>query len=149
MINRIGGEFSKEEAFDLLIDLKSAAASEDHKNAPHFKAVYNALKGRLATPNDQFKKYLAALIGDKEQEKVLDIMAKVDKSLKLGRDIQVMSARDPSDRAPSPSRRQFNKPTQRAIRCYYCDRPGHIQSRCYQRMREQGEPTQNKRQRKE
>ena len=77
MINKTGQEFNKEEAFDLLIEFKAAAATEGHKEMDHFQAVYNVRKHKIAAPQEQFKKYLAALIGDKEQEKVLDIMAKV------------------------------------------------------------------------
>ena len=51
------------------------------KNAklPHFSAVYEALKHRMSTLHEQFRKYLVAPLGDKAQE-VFDILVKVGKT---------------------------------------------------------------------
>ena len=151
MINRVDTKFSKEEAFDLLIELKSTATSEGHKNAAHFKAVYNALKTRLSSPSEQFKKYLAALIGDKEQEKVLDIMSKVDKSLKLDRELKGVDENNPG--SPSlGSARTPRSTARRPLRCFYCDRMGHTRARCFQSIKDEERSTErreSKRPRKE
>ena len=141
MLNKTGEEFNKDEAFDILIDLKAAAATENHKDELHFQAVYSALKHKIAVPAEQFKKYLAALIGDKVQEKVLDMMAKVDKSLKLDKQLRSRhydeaSFAGPSGYGPRQRQGQVRQAPRQPIRCYYCNGLGHTQFRCYKKLRE-------------
>lgn len=74
--------FDKDEAFDVLIELKAMARfNTHHAKLPYFQAVFQALKDKTSASPGRFKKYLAALLGDKHQERVLDVMAKVDKSV--------------------------------------------------------------------
>ncbi|KAK3737867.1 hypothetical protein QZH41_019748, partial [Actinostola sp. cb2023] len=69
LLNKTDATFNKDEAFDLLIELKAAAATEKHKDLPHYQAVFMAMRQKVAVPASQFRKYLAALLGDKHQEK--------------------------------------------------------------------------------
>lgn len=133
MLNKSEVAFDKNEAFDVLIDLKVAAATEQHKDLPHFQAVFLAMKQKMSATNFQFRKYLSALLRDKHQEKVLDILAKVDKGFKLDGEIEV--------RFTSSGRRPLNTAragtsSRRNIRCFYCGNLGHAQAKCFRRQRD-------------
>ena len=58
------------------------ARSPNHAKLPYFQAVFQALKDKTSASPDKFRKYLAALLGDKHQERVLEVMSKVDKSVR-------------------------------------------------------------------
>ena len=128
-----GQNFAKDEAFDCLIDLKATTSAEKHAELPHFSAVYEAIQHKMSAPPEQFRKYLVALLGDKAQKKVFDVLAKVDKTLKLDREL-----------AP---RRQASK----QLRCYYCGALGHVQYRCFKKQRDEarGKPPSAKRPRRD
>ena len=74
---------------------------------------------------------MVALLGDKVQEKVLDILAKVDKSVKL--DGELAGRRNESE--CHPLRRQ--PAAKRPRRCYYCGDLGHVQFRCFKKQRDE------------
>ena len=103
------------------------ARSSNHAELPYFQAVFQALKDKTSAPPDQFRKYLAALLGDKYQERVLDVMSKVDKSVRRS-----------ASALPRPS--QFPAPNQgyrgafSSFQSFYCGKLGHIQSRCFKRL---------------
>ena len=121
--------FSKDHAMDTLLQLKILAKELKHQKASYFSAVLEALREKMSASEDQFKKYLLALLGDKEQEKVLDTIAKVDKASKASRD------------SPGPSsgsglrvlraRRRYARLD--GARCFNCNRVGHYQNRCPER----------------
>ena len=67
--------FDKDEAFDVLIELKAVGRSSNHAKLPYFQAVFQALKDKTSASPDKFRKYLAALLVDKHQERVLDVMS--------------------------------------------------------------------------
>ena len=102
IVAKTGRNFSKEEAFDCLIDLRAARTTEQHERLLHFQAVYEAMKYKISFPPDQFRRYLVALLGDKAQEKVCEILAKVDKSFKLHGELALIQERC-SGSAPSKS----------------------------------------------
>jgi len=128
LLNKTDATFNKDEAFDLLIELKAAAATEKHKDLPHYQAVFMAMRQKVAVPASQFRKYLAALLGDKHQEKVLDILSKVDKGLKLDGELAGRHSRQQEPRQSGSSKR--------SMRCFYCDAVGHLQNRCFKRKRD-------------
>ena len=74
--------FDKDVAFDVLFELKAVARSPNHAKLPYFQAVFQALKDKTSASPDKFRKYLATLLGDKHQERVLEVMSKVDKSVR-------------------------------------------------------------------
>ena len=120
IVAKTGRNFSKEEAFDCLIDLRAAGTTEQHERLLHFQAVYEAMKYKISFPPDQFRRYLVALLGDKAQEKVYEILGKVDKSFKLHGELASKS--DAVDRPP-PSR---HPSAYRQLRCFYCGALGHM-----------------------
>jgi hypothetical protein len=67
LLNKTDSTFNKDEAFDLLIELKVAAATEKHKDLPHYQAVFLAMKQKVSVPPNQFRRYLTALLGNKHQ----------------------------------------------------------------------------------
>ena len=77
--------------------------------------------------NDQFRNFLLPLLGDKDQEKVLEVVAKVQKNNRR------KSVRQNS----GPGRRAIAAPYM-GVRCYYCNRPGHIQINCFKWKRDLG-----------
>lgn len=103
------------------------------------------MKQKMSATDYQFRRYLSALLGDKHQEKVLDIIAKVDKGFKLDGELEARLTggnrhlQKRSDRAPA---------RKSAVRCFYCGRIGHVQARCFKKQRDTDEPD-SKRQRRD
>ena len=74
--------FSKDQAFDYLLTLQLVAKEKKHAKAGYYEAILRAMRDKSSVDIDQFKRYLEVLIGDKDQEKVLDLISKVDKAAK-------------------------------------------------------------------
>ena len=111
--------FSKVEALDLLLNLKMVAKETNHPMAGFFfDAAFRSLREKSVTPDVQFRKYLEVILGDKDQEKVLDMMSKVDKSMRL--------STPGFNRVPGRGRGH----SFRSVQCYHCLRFGHYQSYC-------------------
>ena len=56
------------------------AQDTKHKKAGYFRLVFETLCGKADEPNNQFHNFPLPLLGDKEQEKVLEVVAKVEKN---------------------------------------------------------------------
>ena len=50
------------------------------KKADYYATVYSTLQERSSKPEEQFKSYVLSLLGDREYEKVVESLAKVDKA---------------------------------------------------------------------
>ena len=72
-------EFNKYEVLDLLEALKNTACDVRHEKGGYFRLVYETLRGKLDQPNQMFRSFLLPLLGDKDHEKILGIVAKVEK----------------------------------------------------------------------
>lgn len=118
-------EFSKFEAMELLEALKNSARDTNHAKANYFKIACETLRGKLHQCNDEsFKAYLLPILGDKDQEKILDIMAKVQKNTSRG--------------GPSTQPRRQGRPLPyRSIRCFYCHKFGHTKQTCFRWKQDQ------------
>ena len=103
---------------DLLEDLKNATQDTKHENSGYFRLAFETLRN-----------FLLLLLGDKGQEKVFEMVGKVEKNNRR------KSVRQNS----GPCRRAMAAPCM-GVRCYYCNRPGHIQINCFKRKRDVGWP---------
>ena len=73
-------EFSRFEAMELIEAIEDAAQDSKHDRANYQRLACETLCSKLHSSSDgQFHDYLLPLLGDKDQEKVLEIEAKVDK----------------------------------------------------------------------
>ena len=91
--------------------------------------IASRLSGKADEPNDQFRNCLLPLLGDKDQE-VLEVVTKVEKN----------NRRKFKRQNPGPERRAMAAPYM-GVRCYYCNRPGHIQINCFKQKRDLGGPS--------
>ena len=73
--------FNEEKALDYLINLKIVAKESNHPKSGFFNAELQAMKDKIR--DSQFQQYLQVLLGDKDHEKVLDSIAKVDKAMRV------------------------------------------------------------------
>ena len=65
------------------MNLKIVAKETKHAKAGFYSAVLTAMQNKMWASNMQFKRYLEALLGDKEDEVVLKRIAAVDKALRV------------------------------------------------------------------
>ena len=108
---------NNEKALDYLINLKIVAKESNHPKSGFFNAVLQAMKDKIRVPESQFQQYLQVLLGDKDHEKVLDSIAKVDKTIRVA--------------APRPfSARGRGRGGRATVRCFACNQFGHYQSYC-------------------
>ena len=108
-------EFNKFESLDLLEALKNAAQDTKHEKAGFYKFAFETLRGKINEPNEQFRNFLLPLLGDKDQEKVLDVVAKVEKN----------NRRRQTRQNPGGERKAGAAPYS-GVRCFYCNRFGHV-----------------------
>lgn len=113
---------------DLLVAIKDAAQDGKNKKWNYYQLTCETLHSRLHGCSDaQVHEYLLPLLGNKDLEKILDIVTKVDKHNRKRQDRG--SSRPQRDEAPVPCR---------SVRCYYCQRFGHTKSTCIKRKRDLG-----------
>ena len=95
------------------------AKETKHPKASFYSAVFEAVKEKTTASDDRFRKYIQVLLGDKDQEKVLEVISKVDKVFKE----PSSSGRASPAQGPVPNRRSRYAD----FRCYYCQERGHYQ----------------------
>ena len=66
--------FSKERALDYLISLKIVAKEASHQKSGFYSAVLRVMQEKTYVSNYQFKWYLQTLLGDKDDETILNAM---------------------------------------------------------------------------
>lgn len=108
--------FSKERALDQLVSLRTLAKESNHPKSTFYNAVLRAMQEKTRVSDYQYKQYLCSLLGDKEDEKVLDAMTKVEKALRV------------AESGPSQGRsRGWDRG---GVKCFSCGRMGHFQRFC-------------------
>ena len=75
-------DFDKNDALNMAEQLPAAAKLSGHEKASTYDAIACTLREKLPFNKKQFKAYFVALLADKEYAKVLEAVAKVDKSFK-------------------------------------------------------------------
>jgi len=129
------GDFDKYDALAMAEQLATAVKLSGHEKAPAFDAIACMLREKLPVSKKQFKAYFVALLAGNEYAKVLEAVAKVDKSFKS-------SAPGPASGSNGTSAQASARPTARRPRifCYACGLPGHIASRCFKRFNNRSYP---------
>lgn len=117
--------FSKDQAFDYLLSLGMVAKASGHAKAGFYQAVLCALQDKANLSEAMFRKYLEVLLGDKDEEKVMEMMAKVDKSTKRSLAVDTSGGPGTSGRG----RGRFS-----GIQCFHCNQFGHYRSHCPRRV---------------
>ena len=74
-------EFNKHDALELLDSLRETARDAKHGKSQYYRAAYLALRDKMGESTAYFRELLLALVGDKDQEKVLERVSRVDKRL--------------------------------------------------------------------
>ena len=124
-------KFNKYETLELVDALKNAAHESKHEKEAYYRLVFETLRGKLDQPSDQFRNFIFPLLGDKDHERVLDVVAKVEKSNLW--QIQKSSG------AGGVSKNKSYLYSRQPRRCFYCNKPGRIKAQCLQRKRDSGE----------
>lgn len=73
-------DFDKYKALELIENLKNVAVQCKDKKADYFTTVHAKLLERLSRPADQFKSYILSLLADRDYERIIDAVAKVDRA---------------------------------------------------------------------
>ena len=124
-------------------NLKDAASDIQDTKAAYYAGIYSALQERFSKPIKQFKNYLLALLRDKDSGKIIEAIAKVDKSHeKVAPTANGHFHYTPLPR-PRPLMQQYGpfqgplvpppSPTRMPLRrrfCTYCKQPNHCWSHC-------------------
>ena len=113
-------------------DLKKAAHDYKHVKETHYRLVFETLRGKLDQPNDQFRNFIFPLLGDKDHEKVLDVVAKVEKN-------NMRQMRKSPGQSGGVLKNRSYPSSWPLRRCFYCNRPGHIKANCFQRRKDSDE----------
>ena len=142
-------DFDKYQALEKAEHLKFFARESKDKRADYYATVHSALLERINRPTDQFKSYVLALLGDREYEKIVEAIGKVDKSFQPRRDSnynpfaayprpQFTPAAPPSPLMSQPYPAAYRFHRERRRYCSFCRSTTHSFSRCYRRQNSTG-----------
>ena len=98
-------DFDKYKALELIENLKSVAIQCRDKKADYYSTVHVKLLERISRPAEQFKSYVLSLLADRDYEKIIDAVAKVDKA--FGNDTPSSAHLDLDMYGPTPSGPRF------------------------------------------
>ena len=73
-------DFNKHRALEIAESLKNVALQVKDKKAVYYASVHTMLQVRIPKPIEQFKNYVISLLGDRDYEKIVEAVNKVDKS---------------------------------------------------------------------
>ena len=113
-------EFNKYEVLEMLETLHNKAADRNHDRKNYYRLVHQSAREKVELSKDHFKDLVMRLLGDKDHERVLDIVSKVEKKSNRKKP-QANDNRGAGVARPS---RLFS------LRCYFCHRRGHIKADC-------------------
>ena len=121
-ISRPLSDFNKYEAMEMFELLQNTSHDNKHQMEGFYKVAYQTARKRMDLPKDQFQSLLLRLIGDKDHEKVLDIVSKVEKHYRW-------DGRGKTGATPYEHNTE-HRPRALGVRCFYCHRFGHIREGC-------------------
>ena len=117
-------EFHKYDVLEMLETLHNKAADSNHEKRKYYRFVFYTAREKVETPKEQFKTLILRLLGDKDHERVLQIVAKVEKANREE------STREIESRVGGEARSSRSS----HIRCFHCNRKGHVRANCPDRM---------------
>ena len=126
-------DFNKYEALEMLESLQHTAQDTKHERQNFYSLVYQTVRGKMDVPHDQLKSFILRLLGDKDHEKVFDVVAKVEKH--YHRNSRGGSTLNPYDRGHRV-RGSGESVDNRSVGCFYCGKIGHFKINCNQRKRD-------------
>ena len=72
-------DFNKYEVLEMLESLQHTSQDTKHERQNFYRLVYQTVRGKMDIPHDQLKSLVLRLLGDKDHEKVFDVVTKVEK----------------------------------------------------------------------
>lgn len=76
---------SKSQVISGLLSLKLISKERNYAKAGFCGSVFQAMSQKAAIPDDDFKQYLEVLLGNKDDEKVMELMSKAEKAMRNSR----------------------------------------------------------------
>ena len=73
-------DFDKYEALKKIEQLKTISGELKDKKPDFYSSVYATLAERIIRPTSQFKDYVLSLLGDRDYEKIMETVSKIDKN---------------------------------------------------------------------
>eukprot|EP00112_Aurelia_sp_Birch-Aquarium-sp1_P026017 Seg897.9 transcript_id=Seg897.9/GoldUCD/mRNA.D3Y31 product="hypothetical protein" protein_id=Seg897.9/GoldUCD/D3Y31 len=73
-------DFDKYKVLEMVEQLRNVAAELKDKKADYLRSVHSTLLERIFKPKEQFKSYVLTMIGDKDYEKMIESVNKIDRS---------------------------------------------------------------------
>ena len=120
-------ELNKFEALEMLETLQNKAADVKYHKMNYYRLVYQTTREKVDSPKDHFKNLVMCLLGDKDDEKVLDTVTKIEKS-----------HRKASHKGVNKGLKEARAPRLFNMRCYVCIRRGHFRGSCPERGAKSG-----------
>ena len=121
-------EFNTYEAIEMCETLQNTARDHSHDQREYYRLAYYTARSKIDLPNEHFRSLLLQLLGDKDHQRVFEAVAKVEKSWsKLS---SIRGSFQPYRRPASYAGRSAQAG---ALRCYVCNRIGHIVAKCLSR----------------
>lgn len=125
-------EFNKFEALAMVDTLQNTAHDNKHERENYYRLAYQTIRAKVDIPTDQFRSLLLRLLGDKDHEKVFDIVTKVEKIY------QRAGSQERPRMAPTYTPRgRWLRPANAC--CFYCQKVGHFRAQCLKRKRDLGD----------
>ena len=109
-----------ERTLDQLVSPSILAKESNHPKTACYNAVLRAMQEKFWVPDYQYKQYLRSLLGDKNDEKVLDAMTKVKKAMRVAES--------------GPSQGKSRGWDRVGVRCFSCGQMGHFQRFCLYKL---------------
>eukprot|EP00794_Sanderia_malayensis_P014933 gene14933-16473_t len=138
-------DFDKYVALDMVERLKIVAQEKRDAKTAFYSTVYASLWQRIGCPAEQFRSYMLALLGDRDYERVVEAIGKVDKVFGAGDNQRGKSWPNHSRQQPPSLMSQPLRPGPyqvpdrqqegRQRRCFICNATGHMAACCFRRQR--------------
>ena len=76
------GDYDKYQVLQKVSQLRTISEETNDKKAEYYSGVYTILQERVDKPVEQFRDYVLSLLGGKDYDRIIDSVAKIDKTFK-------------------------------------------------------------------